>query len=201
MSIFWVWVIVGIIAGYLAKRVIHEGPHGILGDLVVGVIGALVGGWILNYFVHAGVTGFNIGSILVGFVGAAVFLWGLRLLSGKSVQPETVARLKFGAWALVGGAVIAMIIGFAWGGWSTASATQYKTDAAVLATRAAICVAQFMSQPNYQEKLKVLKDTSSWERAAVIEKGGWDRMPGEKEANSTVSRACADGLDVLMLQK
>jgi uncharacterized membrane protein YeaQ/YmgE (transglycosylase-associated protein family) len=68
MSIFWVWVIVGLIAGYLAKRVLHEGPQGIYGDLVVGVIGALVGGWILNSFVQAGVTGFNIGSILVGFV-------------------------------------------------------------------------------------------------------------------------------------
>lgn len=198
MSIFWVWVIVGIIAGYLAKRVMHEGPHGILGDLVVGVIGALVGGWILNYFVHAAVTGFNIGSILVGFVGAAVFLWGFRLLSRRSVQPETVAKLKFGVWALLGGAVIATIIGFAWGGWTTTSAAQNKTDAAVLATRAAICVAQFMSQPNYQARLEALKETSTWERPAVIEKGGWDRMPGEKEANATVSRACADGLEVLI---
>ncbi len=198
MSIFWVWVIVGIIAGYLAKRVMHEGPQGILGDLVVGVIGALVGGWILNYFVHAGVTGFNIGSILVGFVGAAVSLWGFRRLSRGSVQPETVAKLKFGVWALLGGAVIATIIGFAWGGWTTTSAAQDKTDAAVLATRAAICVAQFMSQPNYQARLKALKETSTWERPAVIEKGGWDRMPGEKEANATVSRACADGLEILM---
>ncbi len=198
MSIFWVWVIVGIIAGYLAKRVLHESPHGVVGDLVVGVIGALVGGWILNSFVHAGVTGFNIGSILVGLVGAAVSLWGLRFLSGRLAQPETAAKLKFGAWALVGGAVIATIIGFAWGGWTTTTAAQNKTDAAVLATRAAICVAQFMSQPNYQARLKALKETSSWERPAMIEKAGWDRMPGEKEASATVSRACADGLEVLI---
>jgi uncharacterized membrane protein YeaQ/YmgE (transglycosylase-associated protein family) len=44
LSIFWVWVIVGIIAGYLAKSAMREGPHGILGDLIVGVIGAFVGG-------------------------------------------------------------------------------------------------------------------------------------------------------------
>ena len=158
MSIFWVWVIVGLIAGYLAKRVLHEGPQGIYGDLVVGVIGALVGGWILNSFVHAGVTGFNIGSILVGFVGAAVFLWGLRLLSRTSVQPETVAKIKYGVWGAIFGAVIAIIVGFAWGGWTTRGAAQQKTEAAVLTTRAAICVAQFMRQPNPQEKLKELKD-------------------------------------------
>jgi hypothetical protein len=114
------------------------------------------------------------------------------------VQPETVVKLKFGAWALAGGAVIATIIGFAWGGWITASGAQNKTDAAVLATRAAICVAQFMKQPNHQTRLEALKATSSWERAAVIEKGGWDRMPGEKKANATVSRVCADGLELLM---
>src|SRR2546428_6965292 len=146
MGLFWVWVIVGIIVGYLAKRVIHEGSRGILGDLVVGVIGALVGGGILNYFVHAG-AGFNIGSILVGFVGAAVFLWGFRLLSGRSAQPETVAKLKFGAWALLGGAVIATIIGFAWGGWTTTSSAQNKSDAAALGTRAALFVPQFRGEP------------------------------------------------------
>src|SRR5256884_1485156 len=171
MGLFWVWVIVGIIVGFLGKRVIHEGSRGILGDLVVGVIGALVGGGILNYFVHAG-AGFNIGSILVGFVGAAVFLWGFRLLSGRSVQPETVAKLKFGAWALLGGAIIATIIGFAWGGWTTTSGAQNRSDAAVLATRAAICVAPFMSQPNQQARLQGLKEASPREGAAGIQEGG-----------------------------
>src|SRR3989449_8955345 len=155
MGLFWVWVIVGIIVGYLAKRVIHEGSRGILGDLVVGVIGALVGGGILNYFVHAG-AGFNIGSILVGFVGAAVFLWGFRLLSGRSVQPETVAKLKFGAWALLGGAVIATIIGFAWGGWTTTSAAQNRSDAAGPAARAAVCFAPIIRPPEPATKHKTI---------------------------------------------
>jgi uncharacterized membrane protein YeaQ/YmgE (transglycosylase-associated protein family) len=198
MSIFWVWVVVGIVAGYLAKRAIREGPYGIAGDLVVGVSGALVGGWILNSFVHASVTGFNIASILVGLVGAVTFLWGLRRLSSTLAQPETAAKLKFGVWALMGGAVMAMIIGFAWGGWTTAGGTQQKADQAVLATRAAICVAQFMKQPNHQAQLKALKETSSWERSAFIEKGGWDKMPGETAANNTVSRACVDGLETLL---
>ncbi len=198
MSIFWVWVIVGIIAGYLAKRVLHEGPQGLYGDLVVGVIGALVGGWILNSFVHAGVTGFNIGSILVGFVGAAVFLWGLRFLSKGLAQPETAGMMKHGIWGAIFGAVIAIIVGFAWGGWSTRGGAQQTTEAAVLATRAAICVAQFTKDPNYQQRLTELKAQNSWERATFIEKGGWDKMPGEKAAGFTVSRACADGLEFLM---
>jgi uncharacterized membrane protein YeaQ/YmgE (transglycosylase-associated protein family) len=80
MSMFWVWVIVGIIAGYLAKSVRGEGPQGLVGDLVIGVIGAFVGGWIFNYFGHPGVTGLNLGSIVVAFVGSVVLLWGLRVL-------------------------------------------------------------------------------------------------------------------------
>jgi len=80
MNMFWVWVIVGIIAGYLAKSVRGEGPHGLVGDLVVGVIGAFVGGWIFNSFGHPGVTGLNLGSIVVAFVGSVVFLWALRVL-------------------------------------------------------------------------------------------------------------------------
>jgi hypothetical protein len=55
-----------------------------------------------------------------------------------------------------------------------------------------------MKDPNHQARLKELRDTSSWERAAYIEKGGWDRMPGEDKASYTVSRACADGLEVLV---
>ena len=49
--------------------------------VIVGVIGAFVGGWIFNYFGHSGVTGLNLGSLVVAFVGAVVFLWALRQLS------------------------------------------------------------------------------------------------------------------------
>jgi uncharacterized membrane protein YeaQ/YmgE (transglycosylase-associated protein family) len=70
------WIIVGIIAGWLAKRMIPgEGPGGVAGDLVIGVVGAIAGGWIFNYFGHPGATGVNIGSIVVAFVGAVVVLW------------------------------------------------------------------------------------------------------------------------------
>jgi len=77
------WIIVGIVAGWLAKMVIPgEGPQGVLGDLVIGVVGAVAGGWIFNYFGHPGTTGVNIGSIVVAFVGAVVVLWLMRQLTG-----------------------------------------------------------------------------------------------------------------------
>ena len=71
-------------------------------------------------------------------------------------------------------------------------------DEAVLAARAAICVAQFMKEPNHQEKLQALEKVSSYQRSTFIEKGGWDKMPGEEKAGYAVARACADGLEVLM---
>ncbi|MGH7334879.1 MAG: hypothetical protein ACREKS_19480 [Candidatus Rokuibacteriota bacterium] len=113
------------------------------------------------------------------------------------MKPERAAKVKYGAWGLVCGAVIAMIIGFGWGGWTTAGTTQTKTTEAVVASQAAICVAQFMKQPNPDEKLKTLAEVSTWQRAEAIEKGGWDKMPGQDKAASGVARACADGLELL----
>jgi len=114
------------------------------------------------------------------------------------MKPETAGKVKFGVWGLVVGAIIAMIIGFAWGGWTTSSTTQKMSEEAVLASQAAICVAQFMKQPNHQEKLKELEKLDSWNRADFIEKGGWDKMPGQEKAGYAVARACADGLELLI---
>ena len=114
---------------------------------------------------------------------------------------ETEIKAKYGIWGLVAGAVGAMVVGFNWGGWVTGSKSRATTEAALLSTRAAICVAQFTKAPKYQERVKEFKATNSWERSAVIEKGGWDRMPGEDKAEATVGRACADGLDVLLEKK
>jgi uncharacterized membrane protein YeaQ/YmgE (transglycosylase-associated protein family) len=189
-------VLLGAVAGYLAKRVRGEGPYGLPGDIVLGVVGALVAGWIFP-----GAATLSVGSIVVAFVGAAVVLWGIRALAARGpMTSETSGRMKSGIWALIGGATIAIIVGFAWGGWTTAGTAQRRVEEAVLATRAAICVAQFMKAPDQQMRLKELKATNSYERAAYIEKGGWDRMPGEDKANFTVSRPCADGLDVPLKQ-
>jgi hypothetical protein len=114
------------------------------------------------------------------------------------MTPVTAGKMKYGVWGLIGGAVIAMIIGFAWGGWTTERTTQRMGAEAVLAARAAICVAQFMKDPNAQEHLQAVGKLSSYQRSTFIEKGGWDKMPGEETAGYAIARACADGLEVLL---
>ncbi len=78
------WIIVGIIAGWLARMVLPgEGPGGLIGDLIIGIVGALIGGWIFRYFGHAGVTGLNIGSIVVAFIGGVILLLIIRAVTRK----------------------------------------------------------------------------------------------------------------------
>ncbi|GAC1491325.1 MAG: GlsB/YeaQ/YmgE family stress response membrane protein [Vulcanimicrobiaceae bacterium] len=78
------WIIVGLIAGALAKMVVPgEGPGGVVGDIIVGIVGAFLGGWIFNLFGHTGFNGFNIYSIIVAFIGAVVLLFIIRALTGR----------------------------------------------------------------------------------------------------------------------
>lgn len=80
------WIVVGIIAGFLAKAVVPgEGPGGILGDLIIGIIGAILGGWLFNAFGHVGATGINLWSILVAFIGSVVLLLIIRAITGRRV--------------------------------------------------------------------------------------------------------------------
>jgi uncharacterized membrane protein YeaQ/YmgE (transglycosylase-associated protein family) len=79
------WIIVGLIAGWLAGLVMKGGGYGVIGDIIVGVVGGLLGGWIASSLLHigAGVNGINLESILVAFFGAIVLLFLLRLLGGR----------------------------------------------------------------------------------------------------------------------
>jgi hypothetical protein len=96
---------------------------------------------------------------------------------------------------MVLGAGIAITIGFIWGGWTTSSTTQKMSDEAVLASRAAICIAQFMSAADHKVKIKELQGVESYQRSDLIEKGGWDKMPGQEKAAWGVSGACVAGLE------
>jgi hypothetical protein len=114
------------------------------------------------------------------------------------MKRETSGKIKFGVWGLVFGVAIAIIVGFGWGGWTTAGTTEKRSEAAVLASQTSICVAQFMNDPNHQEKLKEFGKLDTWRRSDFVEEGGWDKMPGQKEAGYAVAQACAAGLQVLI---
>jgi uncharacterized membrane protein YeaQ/YmgE (transglycosylase-associated protein family) len=79
------WLIVGLVAGLLAKYVVPAGPAGILGDIVVGVLGALLGGWLFNLLGYAGPSGVNLYSIFVAFIGAVILLAILRAVNRRTI--------------------------------------------------------------------------------------------------------------------
>jgi uncharacterized membrane protein YeaQ/YmgE (transglycosylase-associated protein family) len=74
------WLFVGLIAGWLAGRVMKGSGYGILGDIIVGLVGSFLGGLLGGYFIES-VTGFW-GSIVIAFFGACVFIALLRLVGG-----------------------------------------------------------------------------------------------------------------------
>ena len=77
------WIIVGLIAGALAKLVLPgDDPGGIIVTILIGIVGAFVGGFVFSLFGGAGVSGFNIWSILVATVGAIILLLIYRLVVG-----------------------------------------------------------------------------------------------------------------------
>lgn len=83
MNIF-VWIIFGALAGWIASIIMKKNRRmGALKNILVGVAGAYIGGQIMEYFGKAGVTGFNMYSLLVAVLGAIVLLWVLGLFSKK----------------------------------------------------------------------------------------------------------------------
>ena len=68
------WIILGLISGFIASKIINKTGEGVLLDIVLGIVGAVVGGWLFSTFGMSGVTGLNLYSLLVAVVGAAVIL-------------------------------------------------------------------------------------------------------------------------------
>lgn len=77
------WLVVGLIAGFLGSMIVKRSGSGIIMDLVLGIIGALVGGFLFNQFGHTGVTGINLYSILVATIGAVVVLFLYHLIADR----------------------------------------------------------------------------------------------------------------------
>ena len=83
------WIVIGAIAGWLASIVMKTNrEQGLLMDIIVGIVGALIGGFLFNALGIAGTTGFNIWSLFVAFIGAVVLLGIIRLFSGRTALPE-----------------------------------------------------------------------------------------------------------------
>ena len=78
------WLLLGLIAGFLASRVMGSGGYGIIGDIIVGIVGAFLGGFIFSRLTGNGdpVNNFDIGSIFVAFIGACILIGLLRAVSG-----------------------------------------------------------------------------------------------------------------------
>jgi uncharacterized membrane protein YeaQ/YmgE (transglycosylase-associated protein family) len=68
------WVILGLIAGFIGSKLVNKTGEGLILDIVLGIIGAVVGGWVFHFFGAAGVTGFNIYSLIVAVIGAVLVL-------------------------------------------------------------------------------------------------------------------------------
>lgn len=114
------------------------------------------------------------------------------------MNKDMKAKITFGLWGLVIGAAISMIIGFSWGGWITSANAKNMTGEAVLSSQAAICVAQFIKEPNSKEKLKEFEKADYSARTKFIEAGGWAIIPGQKEVSYDVVSACQTGIDALL---
>jgi uncharacterized membrane protein YeaQ/YmgE (transglycosylase-associated protein family) len=77
------WIVLGLIAGFLAGQFMKGGGYGLIGDIILGIIGALVGGFLASTLLGLDVNGFNIVSILIAFVGACIVIAIARMLTGN----------------------------------------------------------------------------------------------------------------------
>jgi len=88
-NVLW-WLLVGLVAGFLASRVMRGGGYGLIGDIVVGLIGAFIGGWLAS-FLGLGSSGL-IGTIIVAFIGACILLAILHAVTGGSSRGRLFRR-------------------------------------------------------------------------------------------------------------
>ncbi len=77
------WIVLGLIAGFIASHLVNRRGEGLLLDIVLGIVGAIVGGWVFALFGAEGVSGFNLYSMLVAVIGAVVVLAIYHLVAGR----------------------------------------------------------------------------------------------------------------------
>ncbi|HUA26722.1 MAG TPA: GlsB/YeaQ/YmgE family stress response membrane protein [Steroidobacteraceae bacterium] len=77
------WIILGLIAGFVGSKIVNKRGEGLVRDILLGVVGAVVGGWLFHMFGAAGVTGLNLYSLVVAVIGAIVVLVLYHAIFGK----------------------------------------------------------------------------------------------------------------------
>jgi uncharacterized membrane protein YeaQ/YmgE (transglycosylase-associated protein family) len=73
------WIVFGALVGWVASMIM-EAPGGLAWDIVVGIVGAVIGGWVAGLAGWGGVDGFNLGSFLVALLGACILIWLMRMM-------------------------------------------------------------------------------------------------------------------------
>jgi uncharacterized membrane protein YeaQ/YmgE (transglycosylase-associated protein family) len=77
------WIVLGLIAGFIASKIVNRAGEGFIMDIILGIVGAVVGGFIFNQFGAAGVTGFNLYSMIVAVIGAIILLVIYHAIFGR----------------------------------------------------------------------------------------------------------------------
>jgi len=77
------WIVLGLIAGFIGSKIVNREGQGFLLDIVLGIVGAVIGGFLFSALGATGITGFNLYSMFVAVVGAIVVLWCYHALGGR----------------------------------------------------------------------------------------------------------------------
>jgi uncharacterized membrane protein YeaQ/YmgE (transglycosylase-associated protein family) len=77
------WLVLGLISGFIASKLVNKTGEGLVVDIVLGIVGAVVGGALFHFLGQPGVTGFDLWSMFVSVVGAVVVLWLYHMLTGR----------------------------------------------------------------------------------------------------------------------
>ena len=128
--------------------------------------------------------------------------WAEDEVSSKNVKPEY--KPGFGErwdnvrptktivfWISVAVIILTMIVGFNWGGWVTGGTAQTLANDAVVERLATVCVSQYNQDLGKIQKLRELKEASSYQRDDYVREQGWATMPGEEKPDNKVADACA----------
>lgn len=81
---FLAWIVLGLLAGFIGSKIVNKSGEGVFLDIILGIVGALVGGWLFSMFGAAGVSGLNLYSLFVAVIGSIVFLVAYHAIARRA---------------------------------------------------------------------------------------------------------------------